>query len=91
MPEMPHDGQHHGDPGAVGSGDDLGVAHGPAGLDRGGSTRGDVYGRLASEPRKSTPERLEDIMQPKIKKRWFSAKHPSPAEVRFGAFAASAW
>ena len=33
MPEMPHAGERHGDPGRVGGGDDVGVAHRAAGLD----------------------------------------------------------
>ena len=33
MPKMPHAGEHHGQAGVIGSGDDLVVALGAAGLD----------------------------------------------------------
>ena len=37
MPEMAHAGEHHGKPGLVGRFDHLGVAHGSAWLNHGGS------------------------------------------------------
>lgn len=36
MPKMPHPGEHHGQAGFVGGGDDVFVADGAAGLDDGG-------------------------------------------------------
>ncbi len=41
MTELAHTGKHHGDPGGVGGGNDLGVSVGAARLDDGGRARGD--------------------------------------------------